>query len=75
MPLFKYHCPACDHGFEELAAGRSEDVVRCPACGSDEPERVFGLPAVGRAAPAATNCRGDGPPCGAPMCGRRAGAG
>lgn len=70
MPLFKYHCPTCDLGFEELASGRADEAVRCPTCDSDRPERVFGLPAVGRAAPAATNCRGDGPPCGAPRCGR-----
>ena len=70
MPLFKYHCPACEHGFEVLAPGRADDPVRCPACESDRPERVFGLPAVGRPAPAPTNCRGDGPPCGAPRCGR-----
>ncbi|MBX9625729.1 MAG: zinc ribbon domain-containing protein [Gemmataceae bacterium] len=70
MPLFRYHCEACDHTFEELTSGRTADAVRCPACDAGRVERQLALPAIGRAIPAATNCRGDGPPCGASGCGR-----
>lgn len=70
MPLFRYHCEACGHAFEALTSARAADSVRCPACDADRVERQLAMPAVGRPAPAATNCRGDGPPCGAPRCGR-----
>jgi putative FmdB family regulatory protein len=71
MPLYQYRCRECDHGFEALVGGRPDEDVRCPECRAARPDRVIGLPAVGRVAPpAATNCRGDGPPCGAPWCGR-----
>lgn len=73
MPLFVYRCRACDRPFEHLAAARSDDPATCPGCGAVDSERLLGLPAVGRPDPAvaATNCRGDGPPCGAARCGRR----
>ena len=70
MPLFKYRCRECDRPFEILTTGRPDDPVACPSCDAPDPAREFGLPAAGRPAPAATNCRGDGPPCGAAGCGR-----
>jgi putative FmdB family regulatory protein len=71
MPLYPYSCDACGHTFEKVvpANGTAVDVA-CPECESTEVVRGFGLPAVGQAKPAATNCRGDGPPCGAAGCGR-----
>ncbi|MBX9578779.1 MAG: zinc ribbon domain-containing protein, partial [Gemmataceae bacterium] len=53
MPLYQYHCRSCDHGFEALVGGRPGEEVVCPECRADAPERVIGLPAVGRVAPAA----------------------
>jgi putative FmdB family regulatory protein len=73
MPLYPYSCEACGHEFEKVvpsAADRGD--VCCPACESRDVARAFGLPAVGRPRPAATNCRGDGPPCGRTGCGRLA---
>lgn len=74
MPLFEYRCRACDRPFEVLVTTRTTDGVRCPECASAAVERLIGLPAAGKVAEAgpATNCRGDGPPCGAPRCGRKA---
>ena len=73
MPLYDYTCRECDHTFDAIVSVRTAADVRCPACESADLERLLGLPAPGRVADApATNCRGDGPPCGAPRCGRKA---
>jgi putative FmdB family regulatory protein len=72
MPLHEYVCRTCDRPFEALVTARSADPVRCPACGGEDLERLAGLPSAGKSAGPATNCRGDGPPCGAVGCGRRA---
>ena len=72
MPLYEYTCRNCERDFEALVSARGGDEVRCPKCDGAELDRHFGLPARGRVVEsAATNCRGDGPPCGAPGCGRQ----
>ncbi len=73
MPLFEYRCRTCDKTFEALVTTKSADKVRCPTCEGSEIERLIALPAAGRVAEGAaqTNCRGDGPPCSAPWCGRK----
>jgi putative FmdB family regulatory protein len=72
MPLFDYECRACGKPFEALVHSRTKTEVECPACHSPKVERRIALPALGRVAEGAeaTNCRGDGPPCAAPWCGR-----
>jgi putative FmdB family regulatory protein len=72
MPLYEYTCRKCSHTFEEFVPASGESEVRCPECQGAELDRLIGLPARGRVTDArpATNCRGDGPPCGAPWCGR-----
>lgn len=46
MPIYEYHCQACEHDFELLV--RSSTVPACPECGAtDRLERV-----VSRIAPA-----------------------
>lgn len=73
MPLFEYRCRSCDRPFEVLVTSRTADAVRCPACEGTEVERLLVLPAPGKVSDGgpATNCRGDGSPCGAPWCGRK----
>jgi putative FmdB family regulatory protein len=73
MPLYEYRCPGCEKAFEVLATAKSSAEVQCPYCGSSTVERLIGLPGPGQVAESmpATNCRGDGPPCGAPWCGRK----
>ncbi|MBK1665597.1 FmdB family transcriptional regulator [Rhodospirillum rubrum] len=44
MPLYSYHCPACNAEFEVLL-GLSETAV-CPQCGASEPERLLGRTAA-----------------------------
>lgn len=74
MPLYEYTCRTCEKDFEALVTARDAEEVRCPDCDGTKLDRHFGLPARGRVAESspATNCRGDGPPCGAPYCGRKA---
>lgn len=45
MPLYDYHCKACDSSFERLV--RAGSLPTCPRCGSVDLER-----AVSRIAPA-----------------------
>ena len=74
MPLYPYTCDDCAAEFEALVTKTTgEPKVECPSCGGSRVTRGFGVPArVTVATPPATNCRGDGPPCGAAGCGRRA---
>lgn len=73
MPLYDYSCRACGHTFDAIVTLRTADAVRCPECDGTDLERLLGLPARGKVADSApaTNCRGDGPPCGAAWCGRK----
>jgi putative FmdB family regulatory protein len=73
MPLHEYACETCEKDFEVLVTAKDAEPVRCPECEGAKVRRLFGLPAKGRvmAGAPATNCRGDGPPCGAAMCGRK----
>lgn len=70
MPLFEYKCPQCRHGFEQLIRGRER--VRCPACGSEEPEKLLSAAAahVGdRTLPVTSDCPPpEAPPCGPGCC-------
>jgi putative FmdB family regulatory protein len=71
MPLYEYTCRQCQHTFEQLVPSLTQEPQECPQCHSPSLERLIGLPAAGRSSmPVATNCQGDGPPCGAPWCGR-----
>ncbi|NTV10726.1 MAG: zinc ribbon domain-containing protein [Zoogloea sp.] len=44
MPLYDYRCPACDKTFELLV--RSSTVPQCPACGSQQLEKLISKPAT-----------------------------
>jgi len=73
MPLYPFTCNDCGNVFDALIARpTAEPVAECPSCGGTNVNRGFGLPAKKAAVVDAptTNCRGEGPPCGAPWCGR-----
>ena len=69
MPIYDYRCTDCDERYDELVR-RAEDVVTCPACGSEHSERLLsvfaGIGASSRSssapgyAPAASLPRGGG---------------
>jgi putative FmdB family regulatory protein len=42
MPMYEYHCPACDKQFEMLV--RSSTVVACPHCGSTVVDKCVTAP-------------------------------
>jgi putative FmdB family regulatory protein len=70
MPLYPFACSDCGAEFEALVTRPTADPkAECPSCGGLHVTRGFGVPARPAAEPQ-TNCRGDGPPCGAPLCGR-----
>jgi putative FmdB family regulatory protein len=45
VPLFDFHCQACGAESELLVRG-SDPAPTCPACGSEQLERLPALPAV-----------------------------
>jgi putative FmdB family regulatory protein len=69
MPMYDYHCPRCDIEFEKLVTVKDAANVDCPECGHGPAPRRLSMPAKPTQT-RTTNCRGDGPPCGAPFCGR-----
>ena len=73
MPLYEYTCRDCSHTFETLVSEKRGEPDRCPHCESRKVERLIALPAAGQGGrrAAGDELRGDGPPCGAPWCGRK----
>lgn len=72
MPLYQFVCNSCGASFDALIARpTASPTADCKVCGSHDVVRGFGLPAQpATTVPVPTNCRGDGPPCGAAGCGR-----
>jgi putative FmdB family regulatory protein len=71
MPLYEYTCDRCEHPFEMLVF--DGDQVECPECSSPKITRQFSVPSAPSSAslPVSGAC-GEGPPCGAPWCQRKA---
>lgn len=44
MPIYEYSCEKCENQFEELVRG--DETPRCPACESENLERLMSLPRV-----------------------------
>ena len=42
MPIFRYHCPACQLDFE-LLLSRFDSQAFCPNCGNEHPEKLPSL--------------------------------
>jgi putative FmdB family regulatory protein len=56
MPLYDYHCSACDQQFELLV--RAADIPACPTCGTSAITRlVSGIAPAGKAKAAASAMR------------------
>ncbi len=42
MPIYEYKCKKCGDKFElRLGFFHNKKSVRCPKCGSDDPDRVY----------------------------------
>ncbi len=61
MPLYEYKCSDCDAKFEELSM-RSDDVVVCPKCESENVMRLLSTFAAsgGSSTPSAPSCGSGG---------------
>jgi len=44
VPIYEYSCRACEHAFEFLV--RNENTPVCPACKSEDLDRLLSLPRV-----------------------------
>ena len=40
MPIYEYHCNACDHNFEQIVFGQDEPKD-CPLCNSSEVNKLM----------------------------------
>lgn len=45
MPIYAFHCQACDHSFDRLQKMSDPDPDRCPQCGEDAVRRKLTAPA------------------------------
>jgi putative FmdB family regulatory protein len=68
MPIYEYHCSACQKTFEKLSR-MTETEQPCPTCGQIS-TKAISLPAKGQMATAS----GGPPPCAA-TCGKNSGFG
>ncbi|HEY4328439.1 MAG TPA: zinc ribbon domain-containing protein [Phycisphaerae bacterium] len=51
MPIYEYHCQACDADFEQMTTMSSrDDKHHCPTCGSKKTGRKLSVVAVGAGA-------------------------
>lgn len=46
MPTFDFHCTACNHTFEFSRPFGSNEMPKCPACGSKKTEKQIAPPAI-----------------------------
>src|SRR6476620_5360738 len=42
MPTYDYECSACGHHFDELQSFKDPPLTKCPKCGKNKLERLFG---------------------------------
>jgi putative FmdB family regulatory protein len=70
MPIYSYHCSACDVRFDKLIRNGSSRVA-CPECAGTKVERTMSLPArpAGAGASATPDVSRLGPPAGGGCCG------
>lgn len=45
MPIFKYVCKECDHGFEKLV--QASTVPKCPSCKATSLEKQLSVVSIG----------------------------
>ena len=70
MPLYEYHCPACDKRVEVLLLSAASEA-RCPECGGPLGRRLISVPYVARRSGErleGLSCCGREDRCDAPPC-------
>lgn len=46
MPTYEYKCKACGHAFDEFQSITAPLLKKCPSCGKNKLERLFGIGAA-----------------------------
>ena len=70
MPIYEFHCDACDKDFDQMIAMSARDQkVACPACGSKKTGRKLSVVAVGgpKASESSGHVHSGACGCGKPM--------
>ena len=72
MPLYEYHCKACDENVEMLVGAKTKTrELACPDCSEKQLEKLFSTFAARSSANGGSTSVGE--PCGTPGCPRESG--
>jgi len=63
MPIYEYHCTACNAEFEKLVFG-SNPAVACEKCGSEKTEKLLSRFGMGRSSNSASSGSSSSSGCG-----------
>ncbi len=63
MPIYEYHCKACNAAFEKLVFGSNPEVA-CEKCGSKKTEKLMSRFGMGKASSASSSSPSSGSGCG-----------
>ncbi len=63
MPIYEYHCKACNADFEKLVFGPNPEVV-CEKCGSKKTEKRLSRFGMGKSSSASSSGSSSGSSCG-----------
>ena len=75
MPIYEYHCGACQAKFDKMRPmSAADDQVKCPECGSPRTTRALSVVAIASADGGSKSSPGASSD-GGPMCGRCGGPG
>jgi len=76
MPIYEYHCSACDKSFDHLAKTMADrdQIVPCPECHSKKTGRKLSVVAVGTGGSASAAPSGGHTHSGMCGCGKRQGS-
>ena len=75
MPIYEFHCEACDKAFETMTTMSGRDAkVACPHCSSKKTSRKLSVVAVGGGGQAGASPSGGHQHSGMCGCGKRPGS-
>ena len=75
MPMYEYHCEACDKSFDAMTAMSARDSkIPCPHCNSKKTARKLSVVAVGGGAQASAGPSSGHQHSGMCGCGKRPGS-
>jgi putative FmdB family regulatory protein len=63
MPIYEYHCKACNADFEKLVFGSNPEVA-CEKCGSKKTEKLMSRFGMGKSSSSSSSSSSSGSSCG-----------